>query len=120
LRQVVAVFGGLRGRLGDVAGEVGFCRQRLDGLLAEFRRDDADARSGPAGAGGFLLPAGCPSVDAAVNRLLDGVTADDLRELDRRAQAAVQAQFTSLAHACLNAADLRDGLGGAVRQAARE
>ena len=43
--------------------------------------------------GRCLLPAGCRSVSQAADRILQGVTAEELRDLDRDIQAMIRKQF---------------------------
>src|SRR5205823_7107545 len=84
LKQVAAVYAALRGQLAEELHEVGLCRGQLTAALTAVQARAADP---PPEEAGWLLPDGCRTADEAADRLLGGVTRDDLHDLDRRAQA---------------------------------
>jgi hypothetical protein len=99
LRQVAAVYTALRPQMADQVGEVALCRTRLTAALENLRRPLADPSPT-----GLLLPPGCTTVAEAADRIAIG--ADDVRELDRRAQQYLQDSTGGLARLCLTATDL--------------
>jgi serine/threonine protein kinase len=121
-RQVAAIYRALRSQLTDELNEVGLCRALLSRVLATLKARDESDRAGdaPTDAAGWLLPDGCKTLDEAVEQLLAGITRDDLRELDRRAQQMMQARAGGLARACLTATDLPQTLGPELVALARE
>lgn len=117
LKQVTTICTTLRSDLADALAEVSFCRQRLEELLRHFERDSEQIVLSPTG---YLLPPECRTLDDAVRHLLDGVTVDDVRELDRRIQRMVQSQFTALVNICLSSSNLLAQLEPAMLKIARQ
>jgi hypothetical protein len=65
-----------------------------------------------------LLPAGCRSVSDAIQRLLDGLTPPDVKDLDERIQALITEQYASLVNICLASGNLIEGLRQTMLQQA--
>jgi hypothetical protein len=102
LHWAVTVYRSLRGRLSDQKKEIGFCRNRLRDLQKAFE-DKSAGVTGPLDDGQrtWLLPANCPTVDAAVQAAIRTLVADDWAALDQRLQAAVQHELAGLHRVCL-------------------
>jgi serine/threonine protein kinase len=100
LRRVNYTYTSLRGFLSDQVREIGFYRIRLGELLSAIQRPAAaDEVTGEAN-GKSLYPAGCTTLEQAVNHLFPEATPEELEELDRRMQNLLQQQFVSLRHVC--------------------
>src|SRR5207245_345771 len=65
--------------------------------------------------GQSIFPAGCRTLDEAVQYVLKDVTPDELQSLDCRMQELVQHQFQTLAQVCLGSANLLDNLESAMQ-----
>jgi serine/threonine protein kinase len=107
MRQVAAVYAVLRGQVADELAEVGLCRTRLVAVLDALRVEQT--ATAPAG---LLLPPGCATVAEAASQLMTG--AEDVRDLDRRAQQYLTDTVGGLARACLTTVDLPRTLGPAL------
>jgi serine/threonine protein kinase len=66
-----------------------------------------------------LFPYGCHDAETAVRKFLQDVTAEDIRNIDDRIQAAIARQFNSLVEVCLAPANVIDKMQ-AVMQAEAE
>jgi serine/threonine protein kinase len=108
LHQVTAAFVSLRGHLSDELREINFCRVRLTELNRQLQESAAKIvdPAGQPGVGRQLYPAGCKTLAEAIEHFLAGVSSDTLLELDTRAQAAINSQFTALVHVCLTSANI--------------
>jgi hypothetical protein len=134
LAQLVRSYVSLRGNLSDELREVNFCRGRLTDLQKQFtdgddgRKKDEGGRPPPAsfaghpsdGPGKLLLPAGCRTLAEAVEQFLEGVTPEDVRELDHQIQETTRQQFSALVHVCLTSANLVKELQAAMQQTAEQ
>jgi hypothetical protein len=109
LRQVAAVYAALRRQLADQLAELGLCRTRLAAVQETIRSDSGWPATQ---SGGLLLPPGCKSIAEAADRV--PVEADDLRELDRRAQRHLHDTAGGLTRACLSVSDLPRTLAPAL------
>lgn len=118
LRQLTRIYVSLRGQLSEQVREVNFVRQRLADLLRAFEDRDTGVRSTDPVPGMCLLPSGCRTVNDAIQRLLDGLTPVDVKDLDQRIQAMVEQQYTSLVNVCLASGNLVENLRHAMRQQA--
>ncbi|MBY0525773.1 MAG: protein kinase [Gemmataceae bacterium] len=118
LRHVTTIYVSLRGQLSDQVREVNFCRQRLGELVRAFESPEGGGRSSDPAPGMCLLPSGCRTVNEAIQRLLDGLTPADIRDLDEKIQGMVEQQFTSLVHICLASGNLIEALEGVMQQTA--
>jgi serine/threonine protein kinase len=107
LRQVCRVYTHLRTALGDQLRELQFCRQRLEDILARFRKDAPDALP-PADR--ILLPSGVASVEAAATTLQSSITTDDLRAFDKRLQTQIEREFNALFNVCLSSVSMLGSL----------
>jgi len=114
-RQVADVAQTLANDLSDQLGEIGFCRQRLEELLTTFEADTGS----PSFNAYDLFPPECATADESIQKLLDGITEEDFRELDRRMQRMVQGQFTALVHVCLSTSNILAGLEPAMLKLAQ-
>jgi serine/threonine protein kinase len=65
-----------------------------------------------------LYPPGCGSLEETLDRLLHGITAADLEQLDTRVQAMIRAQFLALVHVCLTSGNVLKPLQAAMQQEA--
>ncbi|MBL8795924.1 MAG: protein kinase [Planctomycetia bacterium] len=103
LRRVINVYVTLRGKLSDLIRELTFIRQRLGELAKTFEYtgemgDLAPASGAPAT---NLLPAGCETMDDAVNGLVRDIKPDAIHALDQAIQTAINQQLTSLVQGCM-------------------
>jgi hypothetical protein len=113
------IYVSLRGHLSDQLREINFCRARLSELIARLEDPGPAAAAVDDGAlGQNIFPAGCRSLDEAVEHLLQGVLPEDLQGLDRRMQELVQQQFKSLMQVCLGSANLLDNLEALMQETA--
>src|SRR5262249_14837315 len=115
------IFVSLRGRLSDQLREINFCRTRLDELVRSFQDAYRDhSAEAPGGNGHNIFPAGCLTLDEAVQQLLQTLSAEQTWELEGRVQQLVQQQFQGLTHVCLASANLLDGLQIAMQHEAEQ
>jgi serine/threonine protein kinase len=115
VKQAALVYTGLRSQVSDAHREVALCRARLLEVARQFAH-----REPTPDPDGQLLPEGCATLTDAADRLLAGVADDDLRGLDRRLQAVIEQQFTSIVHTCMSSSGLLTALEGVLLQQARE
>lgn len=115
-RQVADACQTMSNDLSDQLGEINFCRQRFSELLQSFATD-AEA---PEASTRYLLPKNCATPDDAVCKLLEGITDEDLAEIDRRMQRMVQSQFTALVHVCLSTSNVMGNLEPAMLKLAQQ
>ncbi len=102
LQQITALYVSLRGLLSDQLREIGFCRHRLTELVHLIEPPlAAEANLTPPAADKCLLPQGCPSLEAAVTQIDDGVTAEHLLAFDKQVQELLRRQFRALVHVCM-------------------
>jgi len=101
LQHVLTVYRSLRGTCPEYLREFTYCRTRLTDLLKTFDKLPASATAPlDLGPSRQLLPAGCRNLDETVNKVLDGISGDDLLELDKRVQAVIQRQLKAMVHVC--------------------
>ncbi|MBV9124195.1 MAG: protein kinase [Planctomycetes bacterium] len=112
LKSVLRAFGGLRTYLSDQLREVGYCRARLDELL-QLLQNPEQTLGGLEGRRRYLYPAGCRSLDEAVEQAA-AMKPEDWEELDQRMQAMIQHQFRTLHHVCTTSAHLLRKLESAM------
>jgi hypothetical protein len=103
LNEVVAVYKNLRGTLKTFLKDASACRQRLQAELT--RLVTVDAATVRSRSPRELLPAGCPSVEAAVESFVSTLNDDDLNLVERRIQATVIERYDGVFNACLNTTD---------------
>jgi hypothetical protein len=125
LRKISSFYVGLRGQMSDQLREVDFCRARL-GELATLMGDERAPTGGPGDApevlplpkeaGMYLFPWGCGSLAEAVTQLDRAVTAEELQELDARAQELIRRQFRALVHVCMTPSNVLRSLAPLLRQ----
>jgi serine/threonine protein kinase len=104
LQQVNSFYVSLRGQLSDQLREVDFCRGRLSELALRLQeeKDRTKARAdAPSGTGQLLLPEGCPTVEAVVERTLHQVSPEDFIALDHRVETMIRKQFRALVYVCM-------------------
>ncbi len=114
--QVAHVCSTLSNDLGEQLSEIRFCRQRLDDLLEDFRADPER----PMESVHNLLPLGCNTLEAAVAKLLQDMTENDICDLDRNMQKMMQSQYTALVHICLSASNIMANLEPAMMKIATQ
>jgi serine/threonine protein kinase len=119
LHNVNRLYVGLRGQLSDQLREVGFCRQRL-GELANLLQPANQPASDPAPASRMLLPAGCASLDDALEQLDKDVTHDELLALDQQVQLLIRQQYRALVNVCMGSSAMVRTLAPAMLARARE
>jgi eukaryotic-like serine/threonine-protein kinase len=115
-RQLVAVYQTVREALGGQLAEVSLARQRLATIAATIRPDDA---VDPPVSLRKLMPPGCSTVGAAVQRVLRVLTDTDLAEIDRRVQAVLEPEGGGLLNVCLNSSSGAAGVAAVVFEEAR-
>ena len=102
---------GLYRRLAGAAPEylrdLGTCRAALADLEAAFAppappgSKEVVVTPDPAGPGRLILPDGCKTLDDAADRILAGLSADEVREFDAGVQREAQRKFKGVAAVCL-------------------
>lgn len=118
LRRVAAVFTTLRGKLSDQVRELTFCRQRL----AELTRALAGGAAAAPAAGAApshamtLIPAGCSTLEEAIEEFLGSIEPEEVRALDQDIQKMIQEQFGSLLQVCLTSGNIVKALEAAMMQ----
>jgi eukaryotic-like serine/threonine-protein kinase len=113
------VYVSLRGRLSDQLREINFCRARLSELIARLDDPGQAIMAGDNGAlGQDIYPAGCRTMDEAVQHLLKAVSPEDLQSLDGRMQDLIEQQFKTLAQVCLGSANMLENLHVLMQQTA--
>jgi hypothetical protein len=118
LHYINRLYVGLRGQLSDQLREVGFCRQRL-GELANLLQP-ASASPEPAVLGRTLLPAGCPTLDDAVEQLEKELTREDLLTLDQDIQLLIRQQYRALVNVCMGSSAMVRTLAPQILTRARQ
>jgi hypothetical protein len=118
LQSIGRSFVGLRGTMTDQLREINFCRVRLGELMQSFAVEQASLRdrifdepapAPPPPIGGrarCLLPAGCTTLQEAVERSAREVSSEELQALDRQVQAMIAEQFIGLLHVCMAPANM--------------
>jgi hypothetical protein len=116
LQTVSRALVGLRGTMTDQLREVNFCRVRLGELGQAFAGEETGLRARlvqeqppkPVSVAGVrcLLPAGCATLDQAVDHFIRDFTPEDLRELDRQVQGLFAQEFTALFNVCMTSTNL--------------
>ena len=105
---------GLRGHLSDQIREVGFCRQRLGELLGLLQPAAAIEKDTALLGIRTLLPPGCLDLNDALERIVQGVSGDDLLCLDERVQAWIGTHCRALLEICMGSATLVRNLAPAM------
>jgi hypothetical protein len=119
LRRLIAIYASLKGQLTDETREVGFCRYRLNDMQQTFDNTIGTGKiSNIYAPGQHLLPANSRTLEDACAQLLQGVTPEDMKDLDRFMQGMVQQQFTGLLQVCLSKSNLLKNLETAMLQQA--
>jgi hypothetical protein len=116
VRQLVAVYQGVREALGNQLGDVSLARQRLAALATAVSVEGADD---PPVTFHRLMPPGCSTVGDAVERFLQVLTDADLAEIDRRVQAVLEPEAGGLLRVCLESGSGVQGVAGVVFEEAR-
>jgi hypothetical protein len=118
---------GLRGNMTDQLREINFCRVRLGELLQAFCVEEASMRvrlleepepppPPPSGQVRCLLPAGCTTLEEAVEHFVRDVTPEDACALDHQVQAMISEQFRTLFYVCMSSANLLKNVQVAMEQ----
>jgi serine/threonine protein kinase len=118
LQTVGRALVGLRGTMNDQLREINFCRVRLGELAQVFgveqlsvraRLLDEPAEALPPPLPGqvrCLLPAGCKTLQEAVEHFVRDTSPDDLHALDAQVQVMIAEQFRSLFQVCMASANV--------------
>src|SRR5262249_3764704 len=116
LQSVSRAMVGLRGLMSDQLREINFCRVRLGELGQAFAGEESSLRARlvqeqpakPFNATWVrcLLPAGCATLDQAVDHFIRDFSAENLRELDRRVQGLFANDFQGLFNVCMTSTNL--------------
>lgn len=120
LQHINRLYVGLRGQLSDQLREVGFCRQRLGELANLVQPVGAAAAADPTPNERVLLPAGCATIDDALEVLDKGLTRDDLLALDEQIQTLVRQQYRALVNVCMGSSAMVRTLAPAMLARAQE
>ena len=105
LRRVAVVFTTIRGNLSDQARELTVCRNRLNDLGRTFQDANTSAGRQPTHALN-LIPAGCKSLDEAIEEFLGSVEPEAVRALDQQIQKSIQGTYGSLLQICLTSSNV--------------
>jgi hypothetical protein len=116
LRQVCRVYQTIKTHLVDQLRELGFCRQRLEEILAGFKRDRRDDFP-PSDR--LLLPPNVKSLDAALTTLQASLSADDVRSFDKKLQTHIEKEFNALFNACVSSMNMLGNLQNAIEVQAK-
>jgi hypothetical protein len=108
LRQVVAVYAAVLGRLAEMLTEIGICRQRLVAVAERLGAEGSPAAADVK----LLLPSGCATIAGAAETA--AAIADGLADLDRQTQEHLAETSGGLARACLTNRELPATLGPAL------
>src|SRR5262249_42571303 len=118
LQTAGRVLVGLRGALSDQLREINFCRVRLGELVQAFGAEGSSVRSRvlyeeeaappppPPGRARSLLPAGCSTLQEAVEHFARDMSPEEFEALDRRVQAMITEQFRALYHVCMSSTNM--------------
>jgi len=115
-RQVCRIYMVLRGQLADLTREFRFCRQRLDDLMGRFRQIPVE--SSPVRETS-LFPAGCASIDQAVQALRASIKPEELRSLDKTLQKQIEQSFQALFSVCMSSINMLGNLHGVIEEQTR-
>lgn len=116
LRQVCRIYQTIKTHLVDQMRELGFCRQRLEEILAGFKRDRRDEF--PAN-DRLLLPPGVTSLEAALKTMQSSITPDDVRSFDKKLQTHIEKEFNALFNACVSSMNMLGNLQNAIEVQAK-
>jgi serine/threonine protein kinase len=116
LRHLNRIYSRISSLLADQLREFICCKERITELIQFLERQPEAAIPDPDSA---LLPPGCKSIDHAVLQLLETITPEDLRILDRRIQGQIEPRFGSLLATCISSANQLPELGRVVEEQAR-
>jgi serine/threonine protein kinase len=121
LQCVITAYVSLRGHLSEQLREINFCRTRLNELVQNFASAERASTGDDVPASGRnLFPAGCRTLPEAIERLLQCVSPEDLRELDARVQDSIQKQYRALVHICLSSTNLLKELQASMQREAED
>lgn len=116
LRNLIRIYSRITSLLSDQLREFISCKERIIELCGFIERQpeapipDSDS---------VLLPPNCKSIEHAVLQLVELITPDDLRILDRRIQAQLEPRFGSLLACCTSITNQLPDLGRLVEEQAR-
>jgi hypothetical protein len=115
-RQVCRIYMVLRGQLADLTREFSFCRQRLDDLMGRFRHIPAEVNPVKETS---LFPAGCSSIDQAVQALRASIKPEELRTLDKALQKQIEQSYQALFSVCMSSINMLGNLHGVIEEQTR-
>jgi hypothetical protein len=125
LQTVSRALLGVRGNMSDQLREINFCRVRLGELAQSFAADDWSIHARlmeepppfqPLEQVHPLLPAGCTTLEQAVEHFVRDVTPQDMNALDRQVQVMLVEQFRALFHVCMTSTNLLNNVRLAMEQ----
>ena len=114
-RQLGEVYRAVRDVLSAQLGNVVEARQRMEAASTHLEPEPMDLIPGPR----RLMPPGCLGVADAVQRFLAVLNDDDLAEVDRRVQQALEPELGGLFQACFNSGAGAEGVVRTLREEAR-
>jgi hypothetical protein len=117
--QVLMTFRSMVAAAPEYLRDLNVCRRRL-GEAVELLENGSDEAGGPSpfGPGRDLIPGGRRALDEAAADLAAAVSADDLANLDHRAQTQVRAQFRAVISYCLESTGSPAPLADLLREQA--
>lgn len=116
LSAAVSFFRKLRDGLPEYTRDVSFCRTRLTELADQLAAAPSADSDGEPGA--YVLPVGCPTLDAAADQFIAHLPAEEIKTFDAAIQVDLERKFRGLANVCLKVervARFRDVLVTAAR-----
>jgi hypothetical protein len=122
-REMSRLYQTLQGNLHKYHRPVACCHARIKQFVKGFA-DTSQAGGGRVdlGLGRYLLPVGCRTLEEAVARLLDSLTAEDEQALQQKVQALIGKTLQSHLHVCTAAPsvfkDLRERIDHELEQVA--
>jgi serine/threonine protein kinase len=117
LRQVCRIYLTLKGQLGDQLREIQFCRQRLEDVISRIRHMTGEF---PPEQENLLLPAGCQSIEKAIQALRESIKPEDLRMLDKKFQKHIEQEYQALHSVCLSSVNMLGNLQTIVTEQSRQ
>jgi serine/threonine protein kinase len=119
LQQLSYTYVSLRGNLSDQLREINFCRARLSELARSLEEDEYRTKASlvpekgfdwsqaePPGPDCALYPGGSRTFEATRDQLLQGLTPEDVLQLDEQMEEMMCEQFSGLRHVCMTSVNL--------------
>jgi serine/threonine protein kinase len=132
LQQVLGVYVSLRGCLTDELREINFCRVRLQEMCNQLGAgqgggEDSGQHNPPPlatrvptreGRGRHLFPAEWADLNEAVEKIVAGLSGEDLLGLDERLQKMIRGKFVALVNICMSSKNMTRDVLNALREVA--